>query len=184
MARRAKPLPAADLEVWTRYLRHVRPLRGVRVPEAPPANKPASARPEPTIAAPTPTPAPAPAPVLPPRRPAVAIGVAPPGLDRATWTKFRAGRIAPERTLDLHGMTTAAAHVAVSALIAGAVSRGMRCVEIVTGHGRRAGGEGVLRREVPFWLNDGALRSHILAVCHPHAANQGALRVLLRRVRP
>ncbi len=183
MARRAKPLPAADLEVWTRYLRHVRPLRGVRVPEPPSADKPASARPE-TRTAPAAAPAPAPPPAAPQRRPAVAIGVAPPGLDRATWAKFRAGRIAPERTLDLHGMTTATAHVAVSALIGGAVSRGMRCVEIVTGHGRRTGGEGVLRREVPFWLNDGALRAHILAVCHPHAANQGALRVLLRRSRP
>ncbi|WP_287981710.1 Smr/MutS family protein [Acidiphilium sp.] len=181
MARRAKPLPAADLEVWTRYLRHVRPLRGVHVPEPPPPDKPGSVRPEPegvrVVAAPAPPPA------LPQRRPGVAIGVAPPGLDRATWAKFRAGRIAPERTLDLHGMTAAAAHVAVNALIAGAVSRGMRCVEIVTGHGRRTGGEGVLRREVPIWLNDQPLRPMILAVCHPHAANQGALRVLLRRLR-
>jgi DNA-nicking Smr family endonuclease len=184
MARRAKPLPAADLEVWTRYLRHVRPLRGVRVPEPPAADIAVSARPEPASPRAAPAPAPAPAPALPPRRPGVAIGVAPPGLDRATWAKFRAGRIAPERTLDLHGMTAAAAHVAVNALIAGAVSRGMRCVEIVTGHGRRTGGEGVLRREVPIWLNDQPLRPMILAVCHPHAANQGALRVLLRRLRP
>ena len=180
MTRKPKPLAAAELEVWARYLRGVRPLTGARVPE---------------VAEVVEAPAPAPKPVeaVPPkarmaatshRSAAIAIGTAPAGLDRATWTRFRTGRIAPERTLDLHGMTAANAHSAVTALMAGAISQGLRCVEIVTGHGRRTGGEGVLRREVPFWLNDAPLRGMILAVCHPHAANQGSLLVLLRRVRP
>lgn len=180
MARKAEALSAADLEVWARYLRHVQPLRGARMPSLPaPAAEPAGQAPRATRV----TPPSLPKPATPPRRPPVSIGVAPPGLDRATWARFRAGRIAPERTLDLHGMTSASAHGAVSALIASAALQGMRCVEIVTGHGRRNGGEGVLRREVPFWLNDAPLRPMILAVCHPHAANQGALRVLLRRLR-
>lgn len=183
MARQAERFPAADLEVWTRYLRHVRPLRGVRVPELPvPPTRPEAVTPP--SAAPMVASMPPPRVISPPRRPQIAIGVAPPGLDRATWTRFRAGRIPPDRTLDLHGMTVAAAHSAVTALIAGATVQGLRCVEIVTGHGRRGGGEGVLRREVPFWLNDQPLHPMILAVCHPHAANQGALRVLLRRLRP
>ncbi len=182
MGIRTKIIPAADLEAWARYLRHVAPLPGVRVPVLPePAPIP---RP---LAAPTKPEPPAPPPPRPKpaahRRAALSIGTAPPGLDRATWSRFRAGKIAPERVLDLHGMTKPNAHIAVMALIAGASAQGMRCVEIVTGHGRRGGGEGVLRREVPFWLNDAPLHAMILAVCHPHAANEGALRVLLRRRR-
>ncbi|MDD2878394.1 MAG: Smr/MutS family protein [Acidiphilium sp.] len=172
-------LPAADLEIWARYLQHVKPLPGVRVPAA--TERVIVERQAPPLPPLLPAP-PRPA-IKPQRRPAIAIGVAPPGLDRATWCRFRAGKIAPERILDLHGMTKANAHIAVMALIAGAASQGTRCVEIVTGHGRRAGGEGVLRREVPFWLNDAPLHAMILAVCHPHAANEGALRVLLRRIR-
>jgi DNA-nicking Smr family endonuclease len=168
------------LEVWARYLRQVTPLPGVTVPV--PAEVPPQVRATPAPTPPEPPPV-HPAKAKPARRAAVSIGVAPPGLDRATWSRFRAGKIAPERVLDLHGMTRPNAHIAVMALIAGAAAQGMRCVEIVTGHGRRAGGEGVLRREVPLWLNDAPLHALVLAVCHPHAANEGALRVLIRRNR-
>jgi DNA-nicking Smr family endonuclease len=41
----------------------------------------------------------------------------------------------------------------------------------------------VLRRELPLWLNMSELRPLILAVTHPHAANDGAVRLLLRRIR-
>jgi Uncharacterized protein conserved in bacteria len=189
MGVRRKSIPAAELEVWARYLRHVTPLQGVSVPmppepqlTEPKLTEPAPAERTATPAQPTAGPEPKAARKA-PRRAALSIGVAPPGLDRATWARFRAGKIAPERVLDLHGMTKASAHVAVTALIAGAAGQRLRCVEIVTGHGRRGGGEGVLRREVPFWLNDAPLHALILAVCHPHAANEGALRVLLRRNR-
>ncbi|MGC9270349.1 Smr/MutS family protein [Acidiphilium sp.] len=181
MGIRRKPIPAAELEAWARYLRHVTPLPGVAVPMP---SESAIIERVVTPAAPTPAPpAPRTKPKA-PRRAALAIGVAPPGLDRATWGRFRAGKITPDRVLDLHGMTKPTAHVAVTALIAGAAAQGLRCVEIVTGHGKRGGGEGVLRREVPFWLNDSPLHALILAVCHPHAANEGALRVLIRRNRP
>jgi DNA-nicking Smr family endonuclease len=180
MGLRRKPIPAAELEAWARYLRHVTPLPGVNVPL--PMETPVVVRLAPPVVPAAPALAPR-AQMRAPRRAALSIGVAPPGLDRATWTRFRAGKIAPERVLDLHGMTKPHAHIAVMALIAGASAQGLRCVEIVTGHGRRAGGEGVLRREVPFWLNDAPLHALVLAVCHPHAANEGALRVLIRRNR-
>jgi DNA-nicking Smr family endonuclease len=47
----------------------------------------------------------------------------------------------------------------------------------VTGQG------GVLRREVPLWLNLPELRGLVLAAAHPHAANPGSVRLLLRRPR-
>lgn len=181
MARSGKSVPAADLDLWARYLRGVRPLKGGTVPAPPEIEAAMPAEPKPIA----PPPRTAHAIPKPPRAALVATGAAPAGLDRATWTRFRAGRIAPERKLDLHGMTAANAHVAVTALVAAASGQGLRCVEIVTGHGRRSGSDGgVLRREVPLWLNAPELQPMILAVCHPHAANQGSLLVLLRRQRP
>jgi hypothetical protein len=41
----------------------------------------------------------------------------------------------------------------------------------------------VLRRELPLWLNLPEFRGVVLAAAHPHAANPGAVRLLLRRVR-
>jgi DNA-nicking Smr family endonuclease len=54
----------------------------------------------------------------------------------------------------------------------------MRCVEIITGKGE------ILARELPHWLNAPGLRPLILAIAHPHAANTGSVRILLRRARP
>lgn len=119
-----------------------------------------------------------------PRRPALApvqIGAAPTGLDRATWTRFRSGKLSPARTLDLHGQTAQRAHAALHVFLRAAHAEGLRCVEVVTGRGQRE--EGVLRRELPHWLNGPELRSLVLAASHPHAANPGSVRVLLRRVR-
>jgi len=101
----------------------------------------------------------------------------PTGLDKATWKTFSSGKMRAVRRLDLHGFTAARAHHAVSHFIERAHAEQLRCVEIITGKGE------VLAREVPLWLNAPALRRLILAMAHPHAANTGSVRVLLRRIR-
>jgi DNA-nicking Smr family endonuclease len=53
---------------------------------------------------------------------------------------------------------------------------------VITGRGSGETG-GVIRRELPLWLNLPQLRPLVLAVTHPHAANVGAVRLLLRRTR-
>jgi len=112
----------------------------------------------------------------------LAVGDQPGGLDRASWHRFRSGKLGPERTLDLHGRTAQRAHHALHAFLHAAHADGVRCVEVVTGRGTgEAGGE--LRREFPLWLNGPALRPLVLAAAYPHAANQGAVRLLLRRSR-
>ena len=120
----------------------------------------------------------------------LAIGAAPAGVDRATWQRFRTGKLAALRKLDLHGMTAQHAFQAVSGFLRAAVADGVRCVEIVTGRGTASGnprggfeGTGVIRREFPLWLNRPDLRPLVLAAAHPHAANPGAVRLLLRRAR-
>jgi DNA-nicking Smr family endonuclease len=165
---------AAD-DAWSRYTDTVRPLRA-RKPEAREAAPAPAVAPRPTKAQP---------PVAPVRRPpaeGLAIGAAPAGLDRANWERLRSGRMPAARRLDLHGHTAAAAHGALGRFLEQAAADGVRCVEIVTGRGVGPEG-GVLRRELPHWLNAPALRPLILGAAHPHPANPGAVRVLLRRAK-
>jgi DNA-nicking Smr family endonuclease len=168
-------LTEADRLAWAGYALHVRALNPGAAPPMP------TPSPEPT-AVPAPVATARPPPAI-PRRPAppVQVGDAPAGLDRATWARFRSGKLAPARTLDLHGRTAQRAHEALHAFLRAAHAEGLRCVEIVTGRGHGEGG--VLRRELPQWLNGAELRPLVLAASHPHPANPGSVRVLLRRVR-
>ncbi|MBW4021743.1 MAG: hypothetical protein HIU92_01170 [Proteobacteria bacterium] len=128
-----------------------------------------------------------PVPLMPPTprpRPKLAeltVGSLAAGLDQASWEKLRRGRMRPERVLDLHGRTAQAAFWAFERFIGAARADGIRCVEIVTGRG--AGEGGVLRRELPLWINLPQMRGAILAATHPHRANVGAVVLLLRRIR-
>jgi DNA-nicking Smr family endonuclease len=175
MARRPRRLTEHELAHWADFVREVRPLAG----RAPPAPPPPAAMPA--------LPPPAPVPPTKPPRPRtppsyLATGVAPPGLDTASWSRFQDGKLLPARTLDLHGKTAQAAYHALEKFLRAAHADRLRCVEIITGRGSGEGG-GIIRRELPLWLNLPALRPLILAAAHPHRANQGATRLLLRRVR-
>lgn len=164
-------LTEADRAVWASYARDIRRHPGAPQPESPPP---------PTGLAPRPA-----APAAPPPRPATAplgIGDVPAGLDRASWQRLRTGKLVPARTLDLHGMTAQRAFHALSAFLHAAAAEHLRCVEIVTGRGSTEG-TGVLRRELPLWLNRPDLRPLVLGAVHPHPANPGAVRLLLRRPR-
>ncbi len=138
----ARGLSEADRLTWAGYVLNVRALRDApSLPQPSEAPQPSSQRAATRPAHAT------------PRRPAppVQVGAAPAGLDRGTWTRFRTGRLAPSRTLDLHGHTVQRAHDALHAFLRTAHAEGLRCVEIVTGRGQRE--DGALRRELPHWLN-------------------------------
>lgn len=175
MARRAR-ISDEDRELWSAYARTVRQLAGRSVSAPLPAPIPEP----PAIAQPVQT--------APPLRrvpttqsTALDIGAHPAGLDRATWSRFRDGRLPIARRLDLHGRTAQDAHQALGGFLRAAQADGVRCVEIITGRGS-ATGTGTIRRELPHWLNLPALRPLVLAASHPDG-NTGATRLLLRRVR-
>jgi len=107
------------------------------------------------------------------------------GIDRRTHDRFRRGRMAIEGRLDLHGMTRERAHAALNAFLYRAHERSARCVLVVTGKGTGRDGGGVLRREVPHWLNQAGLRTLVLGIAHaqPRDGGDGALYVLLKRRR-
>ena len=173
--KRRRSLSEADRRQWAMYAQQIAPLPGRAVPAAP-----AEAEPKKVETAPR---------LLPKGRPAtraqaatLAVGDNPGGVDRATWQRLRTGRMAPARTLDLHGRTAERAFHALAGFLRAAQADGLRCVEVITGRGTGEAG-GVIRRELPHWLNRPDLRPLVLAASHPHPANPGSVRLLLRRAR-
>ena len=114
-------------------------------------------------------------------------------VDKRTLMRFRKGQMAIEAKLDLHGKNQVEAQAELRDLILNSVSRGFRCVLVITGKGvgesgRRdplERGQGVLRQKLPEWLEGGALASHVLQYVHarPQHGGDGAFYVLLRRQR-
>lgn len=167
---RCKGLSEDDLRIWAAYGRTLSRLLPGRArlalpPEEPPPTPPPAAPPpvmaKPSLARPT----------------ELGLNAAPAGLDKTSWKNFYAGKTRVEARLDLHGHTAAKAHHEVRHFLEQAYGTGLRCVEIITGKGE------ILARELPHWLNAPTLRPLILALAHPHAANTGSVRILLRRRR-
>ncbi|MGB0631472.1 MAG: Smr/MutS family protein [Alphaproteobacteria bacterium] len=106
-------------------------------------------------------------------------------LDRRTMDKLRKGRLRPETRIDLHGMTASRAHSALNQFLANAHGAGKRCVLVITGKGSLKEGGGVIRRELPAWLNAPGNRTRILgfAQAQPGDGGGGAFYVLLKRRR-
>lgn len=103
-----------------------------------------------------------------------------PGVDKRTANRLRKGRMQIDGKLDLHGLSQAEAHRALISFIENAYAMQKRCVIVVTGKGR-----GILKDNVPRWLNDGLLRARILSFSYAQQKDggEGALYVLIKRRR-
>lgn len=108
------------------------------------------------------------------------IGQRQPGVDDYNWRRFSQGGMRADLRLDLHGMVAQDAFRRLMEFLDVATRRGARCVEIITGLGSGQEG-GVLRRELPLWLERPEIRPRILGLAYPHVGNKGSVRVLLRR---
>jgi len=172
--------------LWQAAMRDVKPLKRSKTathpePAAAPAEKPKK-----------PSRAPA-RPAAPAKKPAVAFPVtksAPEishgraaGIDRRSAEKLRRGHLPIEGRLDLHGMTQEAASGRLASFLERAESQGKRCVLVITGKGLASGG--ILRDQVPRWLNLPPNRARVLAFdyARPQHGGGGALYVLLKRRR-
>ena len=107
--------------------------------------------------------------------------------DRDLSRSLARGKLVPQASLDLHGMTLAAAERAVADFLDNAVTEGRRVVLIVTGKGLRLDGGrmlgGRIRAEFLGWLNRADNRQRVRAVrpAHPRHGGSGAFYLLLRR---
>ena len=177
---RSRARPTADEEALFRAaMADAKPIERQPPPPqetVPPARTPARTR----ITAPPPAP-PSPRPIP---RPTLEAGKAA-DLDRRTMDKLRKGRMRPEGRLDLHGMTADRALGALNGFLADAQGSGKRCVLVITGKGSMKDGGGVIRRELPSWLNMAGNRARVLgfAGAQPADGGGGAFYVLLKRRR-
>ena len=188
MARRL--LSSEERALWNRLTSTVKPMRRVR-PVAP-VPMPTQAEFATALDAP-----PSKARVkgrIPPERiekpvPAAARPGPTPVLDNSWEKRIRAGRLAPDHSIDLHGLNLAAAHVRLDRAIGDALAQGLRVLLVVTGKPRPAPapGEprrrGAIRAEIGDWLTRSAHAHRIASVrqAHPRHGGEGALYIILRR---
>ena len=180
--RRKRILSEEERALWESVTKQTEPLR-----KKPRAAKPDAGAPDPKalLAA-----KPAVSSPSPPRasRPRIAKPVVPPlaPLGRRERSQISRGRTEIEARLDLHGMTQARAHRALSTFLHRAHLDGLTFVLIITGKGKTGSAEaerGVLRRQVPQWLSQPEFRTLVVGfeAAHLGHGGEGALYVRVRR---
>ncbi len=191
-SRRGKgELSDQDLDLWRRVAATAKPLKKRPAPkhagpaeeEPPPRSVPARKPSAPKLAPPA-KPAKAPAGKTRPKPPDLTHGTSA-GLDKRRAVRLRKGLLPLEGRLDLHGLIQDEARARLDRFLAAAARQNKRCVLVITGKGRGAAGEGVLKTQVPRWLNEPHNRDLVVSFTHaqPKDGGAGALYVLLKRKR-
>ncbi len=188
---------AKDVDLFAAAMADVKPLkdrrrreRSSRVISRPPPSTPPSASPAAATPAAKPKRSRTAPPTAPPDRhapPEPELTLQDASFDRDLSRALSRGRLVPQASLDLHGMTVAAAERAVARFLVDCVGRDLRVVLIVTGKGTRLEGGrlfgGRIRAEFLGWLNRADNRDRVRGVRPAHARHGGggAFYVLLRR---
>jgi len=161
--------------LWSTITRSIAPLKGRKRAEDAAEIAPAETR---STARPAASPA-----ATPPRR------TTPPPLapiDRRTKQRLARGATEIGGRLDLHGLTQAEAHAPLARFLHSAQARDVKVVLVITGKGGSDGeGRGVLKRQVPMWLEGAELRSLVIGYDNAGIGHggAGALYVRVRRGR-
>ena len=105
-------------------------------------------------------------------------------MDKKTGQRFKSGAMQIDARLDLHGCTLDEAFEALKNFIYDQSRKNARCLLVVTGKGGMLG-RGVLKAEMPVWMNSGEIRSLILSytTARPKDGGDGAFYILLKRNR-
>jgi len=180
--RRKRALSEEEHALWESVARQIKPLRKKHRAIAAPATLPAveAQATANAVVHPKPIPAVAPPPKKPAPPPLVSLG-------RRERTQLSKGRKEIEARLDLHGMTQARAHRALSGFLHRAHGEGLTFVLVITGKGKIGADSerGVLRRQVPEWLSQPEFRTLVVGFEEAHIGHggAGALYVRIRRSR-
>lgn len=113
-------------------------------------------------------------------------------MDRKAFTRMKRGKLRPDARIDLHGMRVDTAHPALTRFILSAQASGHRLVLVITGKGKTSRDDGpiptprgVLKHQVPQWLQMPPLSQAVLQISTAHISHggDGAYYVYLRRSR-
>jgi DNA-nicking Smr family endonuclease len=118
------------------------------------------------------------------------------------WDRWIAsGRVQPDRTIDLHGLSLEAARHHLFDAVAAADARGERVLLVITGKGHLPGPapadlmpglnnpdqrpRGAIRVSLPRWVGEAGLSARVAAVrrAHPRHGGAGAVYLILKRRR-
>jgi DNA-nicking Smr family endonuclease len=178
--RRKRSLSEEERALWESVAKQTRPLR----------KKSRAAKPHDTAPVEETPAAASPKPLPPARIPRISAPELPPPLapiGRRERSQLSRGRKEIEARLDLHGMTQIRAHRALSGFLQRAHSEGLTFVLVITGKGKMGveAERGVLRRQVPQWLNLPEFRTLVVGFEEAHIGHggEGALYVRIRRSR-
>ncbi|XXK31271.1 Smr/MutS family protein [Rhodobacteraceae bacterium nBUS_24] len=114
-------------------------------------------------------------------------------MDKRAFEKLKRGKMKPEATIDLHGLTLGQAQPALVQFILAASTSGKRLVLVITGKGKAAEDygpiprqKGILRHHVPHWLGMAPMAPFVLQVSAAHIKHGGggAYYVYLKRKKP
>jgi DNA-nicking Smr family endonuclease len=173
----------SELDLWSRVVKDVEPLRGVRSPAAPAEPEASESRRAEPEAEPK---SPAPPPIQPPSRSPPSLAP----LEARFRRRLARGVVAIDARIDLHGLRQEEAHRRLVAFLSGAQARGHKLVLVITGKGGPVRLErdpyaerGVLRRSVPIWLSSPAARNVVVGFepADPVHGGAGALYVRIRK---
>jgi DNA-nicking Smr family endonuclease len=173
--KRSRALSDDERMLWSTVTRSIAPLKGRKAAVDAIETAP--------LAAPTRHKAPvAPLTAPPPQR-----TMPPPlaAMDRRARQKVARGRTEIGGRLDLHGLTQVEAHGVLARFLHQAQARDARVVLVITGKGGSGEGRGVLKRQVPLWLEGAEFRALVIgfeaaAIGH---GGEGALYVRVRKAR-
>ena len=89
-------------------------------------------------------------------------------------------KLEPDTILDLHGQTLYSAKLLLHKFMSNCYEKNIRNILIITGKGQN--NKGVLKEEVPKWLNDNLLNKFLVNfnVAPKHFGGEGALLVRLK----
>lgn len=191
MKRAPRGLSAEEAELWNRVAATITPLHPPRakakaatVPAAAATAPPAPAR---KLKGRVPPPPAVPSPPRPAPRPLESHG-----LDSSWDRKLARGAIAPDVTIDLHGLGLDAAHGRLNGGIAQALAMGARVMLLIAGKPRprderdaRGNQRGVIRAKLLDWLAHSPHADRIAAVrpAQPRHGGAGAVYIVFRKAR-
>ncbi len=191
----ARRLASDEAALWALVTATVRPLHPVKPAtpgEAPPAP---IASPQRRSAGPVKPARPAPPPSAPVTAPPAET------LDGSWDRRISSGKLSPDRTIDLHGMTSDSARQLLYREVSNAEALGQRILLVITGKGHMPGPapadlvpglarpghqpRGAIRVSLPRWLGEAGLSHRIAAVrrAHPRHGGMGAAYIILKRQR-
>jgi len=191
MSRPPRGLSAEEAALWRKVAATVTPLHP-QIPAPAPVAEPVPTPPPPAPAkrvrgrVPAPL-VPPPPPPQPTKRPLTRDG-----LDGSWDRKLASGSIAPDVTIDLHGMTLDTAHARLISGIGQALAMESRVILLIAGksrphdeHDARGQRRGAIRAKLLDWLAHSSHASRIAAVrpASPRHGGAGAVYIVLRKAR-